>query len=253
MKKNKRLYFASDFHLGLSAVNAAEEAKREKIIVRWLSSIEHDAQAVFLVGDIFDFWFEYKHVVPKGFVRFLGKLATMADHGISIYFFPGNHDLWMFRYLQSGLGATVYYNPLDLEVNGSTIFVAHGDGLGPGDYSYKFLKEIFTSKLAQWLFKWLHPDIGIGLARWWSKSSRLGKLEKEPKFMGEEEFLIKYARKQESIKHRDFYIFGHRHIATTYVLSDNCTYINLGDWVNHFTYSVFDGSTLQLRKFEVKS
>ena len=253
LKNNKKIYFASDIHLGLSAMSPADEVAREKKVVRWLASIGQDAQAVFLVGDIFDFWFEYNHVVPKGFVRFFGQLASMADHGISIYFFTGNHDLWMFRYLQSELGATVFHKPVELVVNGTTFYVAHGDGLGPGDYGYKFLKVIFTSSIAQWLFKWLHPDIGVGMARLWSKSSRLAKSDKELKFFGDKEFLIRYARQKEAEKHRDFYIFGHRHIVTEYPLNERSVYINLGEWVNHFTYGVFDGTSFELKKFDEKS
>ena len=162
LKKNKKIYFASDFHLGLSAFSRQQEIDREKKIIRWLNSIENNAQAIFLVGDIFDFWYEYKHAVPKGFVRFMGKIASLVDNGVPVYFFTGNHDLWMFRYLQQELGVEVYEKPIELHVSDSNLLIGHGDGLGPGDIYYKILKKIFTNKFTQWIFKWIILISGLG-------------------------------------------------------------------------------------------
>lgn len=250
LHKNKNIYFASDFHLGLSSVSRDLEIEREKKIIRWLDSIKKDAEAIFLVGDIFDFWYEYNHAIPKGYVRFLGKIASLKDAGIPIYFFTGNHDLWMFHYFQQEIGIEVFKNPVELLVGENKFLIGHGDGLGPGDIFYKILKTIFSNSVTQWLFKWLHPDIGIGLAKTWSNSSRIKKKGLDEKFLGEKEFLIQYCKRKEVEKHRDFYIFGHRHMPLMVDISDNCTYINLGEWVNDFTYGIYNGRTFELAAFE---
>ena len=250
LNKNKKVYFASDFHLGLSAFTRQDELAREKKLVRWLNSVENNAQAIFLLGDIFDFWFEYNHVVPKGFVRFLGKRANLADKGIPVYFFTGNHDLWMFRYLQEELGVVVYKRPIELQINKTNFFIGHGDGLGPGDHIYKILKKIFTNSIIQWMFKWIHPDLGMSLARKWSSSSRIRKSGRDKEFLGEKEFLIQYCKKKESVKHHDFYIFGHRHFPISVEINDKSKYFNLGEWVYKFTFGEFDGETFRLNTFE---
>lgn len=252
LQKGEKLYFASDFHLGLSSFTRESEIEREKKIVRWLNSIEKDAGAIFLVGDIFDFWYEYHHAIPKGFVRFLGKIASLKDSGIPVYFFTGNHDLWMFRYFQQELGVEVFAKPVELVVGDKSFLIGHGDGLGPGDTFYKILKKIFTGRFTQWLFNWLHPDIGIGLARLWSRSSRIKKKGLDEIFLGEKEFLIQYIRKKETSNHHDYYIFGHRHMPMKYEIEKECTYFNLGEWVNNFSYGVFDGKTFKLASFEEK-
>lgn len=249
LQKDKKIYFASDFHLGLSSVHRKDEIDREKKIVRWLESIENNAQAIFFVGDIFDFWYEYKHAIPKGYIRFLGKLASLIDHGIKVYFFTGNHDLWMFRYFQEELGIAVFNKPIDLVINGKNLLVGHGDGLGPGDTFYKILKKIFTNKITQWIFRWIHPDIGIGLAREWSKSSRIKKKGLDETFLGEDEYLIQYIRQKQKERPRDYYIFGHRHMPLEFEISADCTYFNLGEWVNNFSYGMFDDK-LQLKYFK---
>lgn len=253
LDNNKKIYFASDFHLGLPAVSREIEIGREKKIIRWLNSIEKDAQAIFLVGDIFDFWFEYKQVVPRGYVRFLGKIAHLVDSGIPVFFFTGNHDLWMYRYLQEELGVKIFYKPIDVEINNSKFLVGHGDGLGPGDTFYKILKKIFTNKIPIWMFKWIHPEIAIGLARKWSKSSRIKKKGSDELFLGDKEFLIQYSKEKESEKHRDYYIFGHRHLSIEVELSKQSRYFNLGEWVYKFTYGVFDGDILALKTFKEES
>lgn len=245
----KKLFFASDLHLGLSAISRKDEIARERVIIDWLDSIRAQAEAIFLVGDIFDFWYEYKHAVPKGFVRFLGKIATLMDQGTPVYFFTGNHDLWMYSYFQEELGVNVYTKPIELHINSKSMLLAHGDGLGPGDGFYKILKKIFTFRVSQWLFTWLHPDVGISLAKRWSKSSRIKKLGTSEEFLGEKEFLIQYSRAIESKKHHDFYVYGHRHHPVEVDLNENSKYINLGEWVYDYTYAVFDGKKLELKRF----
>lgn len=245
----KKLYFASDFHLG--APNAEESKIRENRIIRWLDSIAEDAAAIFLVGDIFDFWFEYGQVIPKGFIPFISRISQLRDRGIPILFFTGNHDLWMKDYFTQELGIPVYHHPIELVVEGKKILVGHGDGLGPGDKFYKLLKKVFTNPLAQGLFRWIHPDLGIKLAKAWSGNSRISNLKKnENHFLGEDEWLWQYCKEVESRFHHDFYIFGHRHLPLQLEVSDNSTYINLGEWVTQNTYLEFDGSDAKLLTFE---
>lgn len=240
-----KIYFASDFHLGSHPKSATKE--REQRIVSWLDHIKADAAELYLLGDIFDFWFEYSTVVPKGYVRFLGKLAELSDAGVAITLFKGNHDMWMFGYLKDELNATVIDDELVIERNGKTFFLHHGDGLGPGDKSYKRLKKIFRSPICQWLFARLHPNLGIGIAEHWSKSSRVASGNKEV-FLGEsKEWLAVYAKQVLRSQHVDYFIFGHRHLPLDIALNEHSTYINLGEWINHNTYAVFDGTTLSLK------
>ncbi|MEQ8425759.1 MAG: UDP-2,3-diacylglucosamine diphosphatase, partial [Cyclobacteriaceae bacterium] len=184
LPSGKKLYFASDFHLGVP--NRETSLEREKRIVRWLDSVSADAHAIYLLGDIFDFWFEYKHAIPKGFIRLMGKLAELRDRDIPIYFFTGNHDMWMFDYFPKELGIPIYRQPIELKVGDHLLMIGHGDGLGPGDSSYKILKKFFNSGLCQWLFARLHPNFGIGIAKFWSKSSRIANMKREEKFSGEQ-------------------------------------------------------------------
>jgi len=250
VQNRKKIYFASDLHLGIASIPRGQEIEREKKIIRWLDSIENDAQAILFVGDIFDFWYEYNHVIPKGCIRFLGKISTLIDRGIQVYFFTGNHDLWMFNYFQEELGITVFDRPIELQLNDKQILVGHGDGLGPGDTFYKILKKIFTNRITQWLFKWVHPDVGISLAKEWSKSSRIRKKGLDEEFLGEQEFLIQYCRRKELEKHRDYYVFGHRHMPLEFDLNDQTKYINLGEWFNNFTFGQFDGKSFDLQYFK---
>lgn len=253
LDKNKNIYFASDFHLGLTTFSKGQEILREKKIIKWLDSIESKATAIFLVGDIFDFWFEYKYVVPKGFIRFLGKISNLNDQGIPVYFFTGNHDLWMFDYFQEELGIKVFKKPIELIINDKSFFVGHGDGLGPGDNLYKILNNIFTNKITQWAFKWIHPDMGIGLAKRWSISSRNKKSGDEDVFLGDKEYLVQYCKKQEAEHHRDYYIFGHRHLPLEVDINEKSKYYNLGEWVNQFTFGEFDGNKFKLKTYQSKS
>ncbi len=243
MKKEK-IYFASDFHLGES--NLSENHNRERKIINWLTKIQKDAKAIYLVGDIFDFWFEYKKVVPKGFVRFLGKLAELTDKGTSIHLFAGNHDLWMNHYLEDEVGVIIHHKPKIIEEQGKRIFICHGDGLGNGDYFYKLIRIIFTSKICQWAFSRLHPNLALSLAHAWSNSSR--KNSEKPFLSKQKELLFNYCIKQQKINPVDYYIFGHRHIPLELEIDERATYINLGEWITQNTYSVLEKGKITLVK-----
>lgn len=244
----KKVYFSSDNHLG--APTRAESLPREKIFVEWLDSIKHDAAAIFLLGDLFDFWFEYKTVVPKGFVRTLGKLAELTDSGIPVYFFVGNHDLWMHDYFEKELNIPVYHDPKEFVFNNKRFFIGHGDGKGPNDKGYKRMKKVFTNPFSKWLYRWLHPDLGVRLAQYLSVKNKLISGDEDAKFLGEEnEWLALYAKRKLEEKHYDYFVFGHRHLPMEIRLNENSTYFNLGDWINHYTYGVFDGEKFKLKKF----
>lgn len=222
---------------------------REQHIISWLDYIKTDAAELYLVGDIFDFWFEYSTVVPKGYIRFLGKLAELADLGIKITLFKGNHDMWMFGYLKDELKAEIISNEKVINLNGKSVYIHHGDGLGPGDSKYKFLKKIFRSSLCQWLFARLHPNLGIGIAQRWSKHSRIYN-NAEERFLGEEnEWLIVYAKEILEKQHYDLFIFGHRHLPYDIQLKNSSRIINLGEWINYHTYAVWDGQEIKLEKW----
>lgn len=243
------IYFASDFHLGLNGRLTSRE--REGQLVRWLEQIRHDATEIYLVGDLFDFWFEYTAVVPKGFVRFLGKLAQLRDEGIPIYVFTGNHDMWFFDYLTEELDIPVFREPIRRTIANSTFFIGHGDGLGPGDHGYKFLKKIFASRVCQWLFARLHPNFAFWLARFWSGKSRDGAKNRDHFRGKEQEWLVQYANAILEKEEVDYFIFGHRHLPLKCVLKDGRSrYINLGDWIDHNSYAVFDGEELEVKFFE---
>ncbi len=244
-----RIYFASDFHLG--APNPASSRARERAIVAWLDAARADAAAIFLVGDVFDFWFEYRNAIPKGFLRFQGKLAELVDAGIRIEWYVGNHDLWLADYFTDELGIIMHRQPQTYLIAGKRFLVGHGDGLGPGDYTYKRLKRVFESPVAQTLFRWLHPDLGIGLALRWSSSSRIGHDERGEVFLGEDrEWLVQYCHEIERQQHHDFYIFGHRHLPLDLPIGPTSRYINLGEWVSAKTYAVFDGETVVVKNYD---
>jgi UDP-2,3-diacylglucosamine hydrolase len=245
---NKKIFFASDFHLGIP--DHITSLQREKNIVAWLDSIKHEAHAIYLLGDLFDFWFEYRYTIPKGYIRLQGKLAELRDAGIPIIFFTGNHDMWMFDYFTHELGIPIYRHPLLLRTANHKILIGHGDGLGPGDTIYKILKKFFNSPICQWLFARIHPNLGIFIANKWSRRSRITNQKREEKFEGEEgEFLWAYCRELEKTDHHDFYIFGHRHLPLDLKVNDNSRYINLGEWVHFRTYAVYDGTNVELRTF----
>ena len=249
IQPSKKIYFFSDFHLG--APDFASSLIREKKIVAFLESVRKDAQQIVIAGDIFDFWYEYKTVVPKHFVRLLGKLAEITDSGIPVILFAGNHDMWMRSYFQTELNIPVYFEPKTFIWNNKKFFVGHGDGLGPGDHGYKFIKKIFRNKLCQWLFGQLHPTLGMGIANYFSRKSRKKTGASDAVFLGEDnEWLIIFSREILANEHYDYFIFGHRHLPLVIKLNDNAEYINLGDWITHFTYAVFDGNTVELKKWQ---
>lgn len=244
----KKIYFLSDFHLG--APDYDTSLQREKIIVAFLENIKTSAAAIFIVGDMFDFWFEYKQVTPKGYVRLLGKLAEITDSGIPVHFFVGNHDMWMRGYFEKELNIPVYFEPKTFDLNGKKFFIGHGDGLGPKDHGYKLLKSVFRNKLSQTMFGLLHPSLGIGLANYFSRKSRKKTGNADDVFLGEEnEWLIIFSKQILAKEHYDYFIFGHRHFPMDFELKESSHYINLGDWIKYFTYAEFDGKETQLKKF----
>lgn len=247
-----KTYFASDFHLGLEASLSSKE--REKKIVRWLESIKDEAKAIYLVGDVFDYWFEYGTVIPKGHTRLLGKLAELRDLEIPIFFFTGNHDMWMFRYLDEELEIPIYRQPIKKEIDGKTFFIGHGDGLGPGDRGYKMIKSIFSNRFCQWLFARIHPNLGIRLMRYVSSKSRYTHAE-DNIFLGpEKEWLAQFCETTIKKEDIDFFVFGHRHLPIEHQLSNgHSVYFNLGDWLQYFTYLEVENGTPRLKIFTART
>ena len=249
--EGKKIYFASDNHLG--APNMEDSRLREQKFVAWLNKVKQDASAIFLLGDLFDFWFEYRTVVPKGFTRTLGKLAEIADSGIPIHYFVGNHDLWMNGYFEEELGIPVYHKSKEFKLGAKDFFIGHGDGLGPGDKGYKRMKKIFLSPFFKWLFRWGHPDIGMRIAQYFSVKNKLISGDDDATFLGEDnEWLAIYSRKKLEDKHRDYFVFGHRHLPLEIKLNERSKYINLGDWIQYFTYGEFDGENFRLKTYDSK-
>ncbi|MCB9032691.1 MAG: UDP-2,3-diacylglucosamine diphosphatase [Chitinophagales bacterium] len=243
VNNGKQIYFLSDLHLGAQSYN--ESFVREQYIIEFFQQIKNNTQALFLVGDVFDFWFEYNHVVPKYFVRFLACLSEFTQQQIPVYIIKGNHDLWYKDYLPKEIGVTIIDDSVELTSNNKKIFITHGDGKGKGDFKYRFLKKIFTNPICKWLFKWLHPDIGMKLALLWSRSSF--DHPKEEKFNGEaKERLIQFAKEMENNNHYDYIICGHRHLPMEIAINNNNKYINLGDLIFHNSYASFDGNNLSL-------
>lgn len=245
----KKIYFASDFHLGVP--NFESSLKREKIICKWLDRIKSDAAAIYLVGDIFDFWYEYKYTIPKGTVRLIGKIAELTDSGIPVHFFVGNHDLWMKDYFEQELNVSIHHQPITHTFNNKVFYIGHGDGLGPGDKLYKLLRKIFASKVCQWLFSRLHPNLAFYIAKRSSKRSRVITGDQDEKFLGaENEWLYLYSLDYLKGHKVDYFIFGHRHLPLDLDLKGKARYINLGEWIQYNTYAVFDGDKLELKKFD---
>ncbi|MFM7645369.1 MAG: UDP-2,3-diacylglucosamine diphosphatase [Sphingomonadales bacterium] len=249
--RGTKIYFLSDFHLG--APNAHDSLERERIICRFLDQAATDAAEIFLMGDLFDFWYEYKKVVPKGFVRLLGKLAACSDAGITLHLFVGNHDMWLQDYFKHELGVKIYFDPITIERNGYRLHIGHGDGLGPGDQGYKRLKRIFRNPLCQLLFGWLPPVVGMGIAEFFSRKSRAKTGAAEEVFLGpDKEWLIAYCNGRLQQEPVDYFVFGHRHLPIDWELTSSPTvvrYINLGDWIRYYSYAVLDGSGLSLLFF----
>lgn len=253
LEKGKKIYFISDFHLGTPSKE--ESLKREKNVIHFLDEIESSAAMIFIVGDMFDFWYEYRTVVPRGYTRILGKIAQLTDKGIPVHFFVGNHDMWMKNYFQEELNVPVFFEPKVYQFSGKKVLVGHGDGLGPGDYGYKFLKKIFRNPICQWLFGILPPFFGIGLANWSSRRSRAATGQVDEKYFGESgEWLIQYCKDELAKEHYDYLIFGHRHLPIEFKFTQqSATYINLGDWMRYDTYAVFDGEKFELASYRDKA
>ncbi len=250
---SKTIYFASDFHFGIPDHNSS--LIRERKFVQWLNMAKEDADEIFLMGDIFDFWFEYRTVIPKGFVRLLGKIAEITDSGIPVHVFRGNHDIWAFDYLEKEAGVKLHREPEIRDFDGVSFYLAHGDGLGPGDNGYKFLKKVFEFKPNQWLFRWLHPDWGTRMGLYFSQRSRLAHVAKEKKynlkFDIQEEMLFEYSKeKSKELPDIRYFIFGHRHEPVIEKVSDKAEIVILGDWLTHFSYGVFKNGKMLLKTFE---
>lgn len=249
LPEGKKIFFASDFHLGVPSKEASR--KREQLICEWLKEIKPQCAELFLVGDVFDFWFEYKHAIPKGFVRLQAAIADFTDSGIPVHYFTGNHDMWVFDYFENELGVKMHRDSIIREINGYQMMIGHGDGLGPGDHGYKFIKKIFANKICQWAFARLHPNFGIGLGDFWSRRSRLATGNDDEVFMGNDnEYLVVYCEDVLKKSKIDYFIFGHRHLMLDILLSNNASrYINLGDWIRYQSYASFDGESFLLHQF----
>jgi len=247
LPEGKKIYFVSDSHFGVP--DYASSLAREKLLVKWLDSIKADAAEIYLLGDIFDYWFEYKSVVPKGFVRFLGKIAELSDAGIPIYHFTGNHDMWVFSYFERELGIKTYRKPIEKTINGKLFFIGHGDGLGPGDYGYKLIKWLFSVKLFQSIYSFLHPGIGMSVFLFFSKKSRNANGSKDAVFRGiANERHLAFCREMIQKKKYNYFVFGHRHLPIHIEVEPDTYYISTGDWLKSFSYGVFDGTEMHLRK-----
>ncbi len=248
-----KIYFASDFHLGIPDRHSS--LLRERKLIRWLDLVQQDAEAIYLMGDLFDFWFEYKTVVPRGYTRLFCKLAEITEKGIPVHFFKGNHDFWAFNYLNEESGVTIHDDTQEIELKGKKFFLAHGDGLGPGDHGYKFLKKIFLSRINQFLFRWLHPDVGTKMGLYFSRGSRISNMMKQDKdenfFETDKEFLRIFSTETAKANPTiDYFVFGHRHIPANISVSEKARCIILGDWVKHYSYGEFDGQTFEIKYFE---
>jgi UDP-2,3-diacylglucosamine hydrolase len=245
LTERENIYFTSYFHLGLAA--GSPPLERERMVVKWLNSIVHNAKEIYLLGDIFDFWWEYKLVVPRGFTRFLGTIATITDSGIPVHFFTGNHDMWVSDYLSKECGMIIHTTPLTTIFNGKKFHLAHGEGLGTKSKGYRVLLSIFRNKPLRVMYSSLHPSIGVGIGHKWSLSSRLGKgITKE--FLGEEkEDLIRYAKSILETDNIDYFIFGHRHLAMSWKHQSDAEIIFLGDWIKNGSYAEWNGVNLSFR------
>ena len=248
LNKGKSIYFSSDNHLG--APNYSDSLIREKLFISWLEKIKTDAQVIFLLGDLFDFWFEYYKSVPKGFTRVLGKLAELSDSGIKIYFFVGNHDYWTRNYFQKEIGMEVLKKPTEFKINNKLFFIGHGDGLGPGDFKYKFLKRIFRNPLFIFLFRINYPWFGIPLGNFFSRKNKILSGNNIKFISKENEILYHFCKKKLNVKHYDFFVFGHRHLPLKIELGNNSYYFNTGDWINHYSFLHFKDDSLELKYFK---
>jgi len=251
IEPNKKIFFASDLHLIMAPDE--ESRSREQNFIKWLDMVKNDAAAIFLLGDIFDFWFEYHNAIPRGFVRLLGKLAELTDSGIPVHYMVGNHDQWMHNYLTMEMNIRIYHQPTEFEINGKQFLIGHGCDVSPENLTDRLYNFIFTNRLLRVLFASLHPRWGIALGKSWSESSRRRNSKVTPYTKTDQEFLYRYAQKVLAVKHYDFFIFGHRHLAMNLRLNENSRYINIGDWVENDTYAIFDGKDISLHSYKGRS
>lgn len=247
----KKIYFISDCHFGVP--NHEKSLERERLFISWLDEVKRDAQEIYIMGDLFEFWYEYKTVIQKGYVRLFGKLAEITDSGIPVHFFRGNHDVWAFNYLAEEINIKIFPDTLTREFNGKIFYLGHGDGLGKGDSGYKFIKKVFRNRMNQWLFRWLHPDIGTAMGLFWSNRSRIANentgLEKVNQAGLDR--LSGYCRQiLEKNPDIDYFIFGHIHKPNVVDLNGKARYFSIGDWINYYSYLVFDGETLEHKYFK---
>lgn len=246
----KNIYFLADAHLGSLAI--PHQRTQERRLVRFLDSIKHKASAIYLLGDMFDFWNEYKYVVPKGYTRFLGKISELTDMGVEVHYFTGNHDIWTYGYLEKECGVILHTQPETVEIYDKIFFLAHGDGLGDPDAKYKFLRKMFHNRTCQKLLNFVHPWWGMQLGLNWAKHSRLKRADgKEAPFMGEDkEYLILFTKEyMKTHSNIDYFIFGHRHIELEMKMSRKTELVILGDWIWQFTYAVFDGEHMFIQQY----
>lgn len=250
MQEGKNIYFVGDAHFGLDAQKNSLE--REKLLVEWLCMVEKDAEEIYLMGDLFDIWYEYKHCIPKGFVRLFGKLASMADNGIKIHFMIGNHDLWYRDYFEKEIGMIVSHDPIIKDYNGKRVFIHHGHGLGKKDKRYRFiLHGIFLNPFLRFLFDRLHPDFVIWLGHKLSRKKRYLNGFVADDYRGEEnEFLGSFILEEiEAKSDIQYYIFGHRHIIYNQEVAEGKRLIITGNWIDLFSYVVFDGKDFEVKRF----
>ena len=243
-----RIYFASDFHLGVP--DKASSLEREKAVVRWLNMAARDADEIYLLGDVFDYWWEYKEVVPRGYTRLLGKLSELTDSGLPIHFFIGNHDIWTFGYLEEEVGLKVHREPLRTELQGKRMFLGHGDGLGPVPWKDRFMKAAFHHPLPQWIWSRFHPNFSVGLGQRFSLKSRMAHSEGDQAFHGEKEYLTQFCKSILEKEYFDYFVFGHRHLPLDIDLGHGSKYINLGEWVMERSYGVMENGNLRLESFK---
>ncbi len=249
MEQGKNIYFASDFHLGFP--NDEESRVRELTIISWLDYIKPTCGELYLLGDVFDFWFEYKWVAPKGYIRLLAKLADFSESGIPVHIFSGNHDLWYGDYLTKEIGATIHTAPEIREYFGKRLFIHHGHALGKYDKGMVFLDAVFSSKFLQWCFKFVPVNWAFGFAHAWSTHNRNAKVYESANYLGDEkEFLLIFAKEKLQTEHYDFFIFGHRHVAVDKVITDNSRYINTGNWITNSTYAVLSEQGMEVLSFK---
>lgn len=249
LPQGKKVYFASDFHFG--APDATQSRNREIEAVQWLSQCQKDAFAIILLGDVFDFWFETPYLVPKGCIRFLGKLAQLSDKGIKILFFGGNHDMWQKNYFEQEMGALFFNRPLHLTINQTRFYLVHGDGIGPGDTTYKLIKKlIFLNPLLRFVFNYITITPLMAFGHGWRKISLRKKKYKKPQWLGQAEWLLQHSQQINKTQHHHYYVYGHRHLVRKEKIENDSYYVNLGEWLFERNYTVFDGHKLEQNDYE---